>query len=1655
MIKKVIYFLVVLLTFAWLNHNYIYADAEERQNDYKELVDINIWTFNEYWYKITELFFTLKQNFEVNWSFGTKTLNDLLKLVKAWYNYLPDNLTNKKYLNDVESALQKWLKNSNELVYIDISRSLEKYLYSTDISKITWTIEANPNSWNAPLNVTLRAKITDPTWTSIPKDNYIWWIDNAWKKNIIWKWLSINYTFNNEWKFSIFLDVLSSHRNNSNYIDVLPFRSRADIDVKEKIANLNIKVNYTDLGNNEILKFSPENGSYWLIFDATSSIPTTWSKFLKTTWDFWNWIKRENEWSPKVEKVVYATKWEYNVKLTLKTNELKEIVRKFIISINNPIATIASTQEEWFIWDRFTFSAKTSISEKNATYNWEIVDIDNNKTILEKAWSLFTYEFSKKWKFNIKLKVTSPSWEIDNDNKIIYINSRAPNAEFSYSIPNPSSPNRVLFDATKSYDEDYSDDGKLEYSWEINWQKIQLENPNFNWAVWYYTFDSVWDHSVVLEVTDPDSIKSLKKDRVKISSILSVSFDADPLVAKRDSSIKFTVDSKEAKFYKWNFWDENIDTSSNNTINHLFNKSGIFNVNLEVSDDSANVNTYNKNVYVSDSEYPFALIDITYENWFNLSYDSNACDWKWAYIADRIEGVKFSWQKSINIDWTTNWLSYSWKIWQDSISSNSSVIKKIDEIWCFPVKLSVKSNKNDKIHISETYVQVKNILPTMSSLSINVVDLNSDPIIVNLKAIWDKDKDWVILSYLWYYYTEDQEPQDYRSTIKPETTFVLPKISWKYYFTVVLKDNNEEKFSSESLWTKSFIDLVWDNANTPLVDLSVNDSSVSVWDSVEFTTKIKNILWQDLTSKATYSWDFNWDWFYDKEVIWDWNITYKFENSWTYHVKVKAKYKWISNVKTITIDVANNLIPDFDYISILNKTIFLNKSLWEYDDITWDLWDGNIKDSKESFIYTYYDGKSVHQVNLKISEWDKFKEVKKNVVKNTKNYITANKKWLNIFSKPELNSSGGIILENKNDKVFLYLWESKLDTYKYIVDYDINYDSDLNWWKDDDEDNKDTPSYKNWYPLEIKLNDYKTQIIWITLKDSSDKILIKQNITISKKYITEEKKEDIIFTWVSKSDEEKIASLKNYISKLPESYKATWTKYIERLQSEWFDETEKTKVILEFEGFIDNPNIPNSTEIINLLESILISWEEDKSQKNIAFTALKNLITTSISCDFDNKVYKTCKDYLVSVLEEIKNSSNIDKNTELWKTILTSIASDSSMTTKEKEDFKEILRILINWEIPTSAEEIKVVSGEKWFFSAILWFLKWLALVIMYIILFIGVIVLWFWLYYKFMSKDITKSFEEFILEKTKFKKTDSEWLTWLDDTKNTKIENNIKEEPIKDPFAFDSIDENNNISTDVKEEQIPDWLKASFEPTWTKENNITKVENNTNSEVVNNVPPDYTENVISQNIEVPTTKNEVLEESKNIDESISKDISVKNDIIKNEENDITTIDEPAIPDWLKSSLQTEKSQDNLSDDSTKVTIIDDNKEEINEDTKEIVEIPIEENSQIDDDKEEIWEIAKIESSTNNDLQINEDITTIDEPVIPDWLKSSIQTESTEEKIKKEESIEKKKPKNKQIKQKTITPSEEEDKWNKTTQAWDELWHDDMSVPNWLKDDNK
>ncbi len=1684
---------LVLILFIILGHISLVRAWEERANTFNVLRSIDLWTFNEYWYRLTSLYFKLREKFEVNNVIDSKISKDIEKLANTSYNYLPDSLNNKKLLDTLKIALQKWDKYKNsEAIYWEIVKAMEKYLYDSEINKITWTIEALPSSWNAPLNTTLRARITNPSWTKIPSYNYVWWIDEAWKRKIVGRGVSINYTLNEEWKFSIFLDVLSDHRNSKWYIDVLPFSSRADIDVKQKIANVIIKIQDKNLRNEDTIKFSPEEASFWLIFDATSSTPTSWTKFLKTSWDFWNWVKREYDGTPKIERVTYWKEGEYKVILKLKTNELQEVERKFTISIHKPIASIESNLEQWYMWDRFIFTANAGSFEKNLSYNWDIVDIDKNTSILKKSGNVFNYEFTKKWKFNIKLKVTSPSWEVDNDNKIIYINSRAPTADFWYSIPKTNKPNRVLLDWTKSFDQDYTDEWKLEYSWEIDWQKVDLENPNYNWWYGYYTFDSVWDHTILLEVTDPDGIKSQKKNKISINSVLSVDFTVNPMVIQRNSFIRFISESPEARIFKWNFWDWKTSLWSQDKISHYFDKSWTFNINLEVTDSEWNINNITKTVYVWESNYPYWVIWVTYDNGFDVPFDSAACNWKWAYVADRVNPIKFSWQDSINIDWQQNWLIYSWKIWQDKLASTSSISQRIEELWCFPIKLIVKSEKNWKTHTRESLIEIKNLKPQLVSLNVQPVDINWDPVIVNLDAVWAKDKDGVIQSYTWYYYTDsDSESQDYRSTIRPSTTFVLPKIAWTYYFVLLMKDNNEEKFLTADLGSKYFLTISWDNSNTPLVELWVDDSSITVDEEVTFNAKVRNIITQDLTSKSTYSWDFDWDWFYDKEITWKWITTYKFSKAGTYHVKVKAKYKWISSVKTITINVVNELTPDFDYIAIWNKIVFFNKSMWKYDSITWDLWDWNTKELYANPVYVYSDWKQSHEVKLKITDWTKLKEVSKTVSSNTKNLIKFSKIGVNIISNQEISDDWKITLKEEKEKVFIYLGASKWEYRKFAIDYDIMYDSNLNWWKDDDEDNKDTTSYSTWDPVEIKLSENKKQTLRVLLKDIKWKILVQKDIEIIKEFIKVEPvvTKDIIFKWVTDNEKKKIDLLKWYISRLPQNYISSWMKYLERLQSDWFDLAEKTKIILEFENFLDNPEIKNSSEIIDLLESILVEWQADKSQKNVAFSALKNLLRDDIVCTFDSKSFKSCKLYLVSILEDIKNSSDLTKNKELAKNLLQAIFVDKNMTDKEKTDFKEVLKILVN--DPNQQIEAPIPT-ETWIISKIFSFIKSIAWIIFSIVAVVFLVVIWYWFYFKFSNKDKTKWFEEFIIEKTATENDilnelwwNNEWsldsLPIIDRPENQESKwnviqsNNIWEvhwelykQVSENEIKINNwkIVDNNQQTIDDDISKVPDWLKWTFE----------KNENNQISEVEKTV---VLNDVLENNEQIETTLEVSDPLFTNKEELSEKD----NNVLPEKVNNVDL----SVPDWLKWTFDTPKTDSvdsEIKSDFTKENLSSEihplqNEENIQNEfpNNEIVQtskLSNEDSLSVPDWLKwslEEWEKKKEEKITpqeeiNKEKQVKvktkkedfslDEVTKIEENPIPDWLKWSLDgwENKNEDPLKKEEKKIESKPKQKKERNATINL----DNINILASDNEELWQDGMKVPDWLsdaaKDDN-
>lgn len=1687
---------------------------------YTTLRSIDLGTFNEYRYRLTEQFFILREWFTIDNSLDVDTILRIAALADEGYKYLPDNLVNKNYLSALKTDLQKGAKYpGNETAYAEILGWLADYIEKVEIDSISGSIEGSPISGNAPLVTTLRAKVQDPTGTKVLNGNYTWWIDVAGEKQVIGRGPSINYSFREEWKYSVFLDVTSSHKNAGWFTDVLPYRERVDINVNEKVASLIVKVNSDTVSDNTILKFTPDDAAYGLLFDATSSTPTSGTRFSSVSWDFGNGVTRSYSWNPKIERIIYGREGDYEVRLTMVTNEWKTVESSFLVSVHDPIATIEVNREDGYIGDKFTFAAKTSGVYRDLTYSWEIVNIEADRVIHQVSGKVLTYAFTDKWKYNVRLKVRRASGEIDQDTRIVYVTSQTPIAEFETKIPQKNKPNRVFFDASRSFDPDISDDGNLKYDWFINGSRVKLQDSNANGSIGYFTFDSIGTQSVNLEVTDLDGITAIKKWTVQIDSILSVDMFAFPRVIQRNWFIKFVAESPEAELYEWDFGDGKKTGGTLDKVTHTYEKSGSFDVTLTVSDTDNNSNTYKRTVYVSESDMPLALINPSAGGLEIPQYDAWACQWVGAYMVDRVTAIKLDGSESINVDGETTGLEYSWKIGNGKFATSASVNHKFDEIGCFPVKLTVKSDKNGSTASQEIMMSVQNVLPTLSSLKVQVEDPNADPLIVRVQAAGALDPDGVIQSYLWYYYTDtDSEPQDFRATATSSTAFVIPKITGNYYFVAILKDNNEARITSEEITgSKYFTTITGDNINTPIVDLQVNDNSTVIGEEITFTASAKNILGQTIDKDASFSWDFDGDWFYDTQTSTP-TTTYKFRKSGEFYSKVKVKYRGISSTKNVTVNVWNKLVADFDYISIGNKIIFFDTSSGQVDSRTWDLWDGT-KKTGTNFTHTYTDGKVSHEVSLSIAEGTKVKEVTKTVSKNIKNILKTRWDKLVVFTSP-LVEDEKIVLENSSERVFVYTGESTQDAVEYAIDYDTENDSDFNGWVDDDADNKGTASFVSWDIAEIPLNEFSTQNIRVFLRDAQGNVIATQDITIEKTYIEETNidPDTIVFEWVSESEKEKIEALKDILVKLPQQQKLQSLSYVQKLQENWNDPTEKTRTILDFENYIFWLRLENEDELIQILESLLVEGQEDQSQKQITYQALVNLVPQEIMCEVESG---TCYDTIISKLEDIKASDDVEYNKALGKEILQVIGTTSEdlMTNTQKLDFKAILTSLVyGWEVSEIPDEEKqevvwegVSESEwettSWAMGLLITVLKWLFILILVVI---GIIAI-FYLIYLVFNKDKSVGFSEYILSITWSKSdtsqaisSDVEDILWDFDDTSTKPTSDILSDASKNVDPLAAADTKSQTKTQLTQDEVPDWLKWNFAETPKESNDAntkTHSQKNWSSQAKANKVQEQawskdttrkTEGAVPDWLKGDTPTIKDAKESK---DSSSKDENNQQEQktstpgsnakpIKKEEFDIekeTAITpEDNVPDWLKWSFDAPKKSESENQEAQK------KQDSKNEATSKNTDAP--------KPKQQTQALADSNTAKSSwtpttpkqEAKDNTTWATISDDNVPDWLKWSFDTPKKSETEKPEtdksqqakSQISKPAPKkpvdeNKKTKNtstiksktvekkssaenKTSTPSKKtETPKENVLDKKDELWDDGMKIPDWLKADDE
>lgn len=199
------------------------------------------------------------------------------------------------------------------------------------------------------------------------------------------------------------------------------------------------------------------------------------------------------------------------------------------------------------------------------------------------------------------------------------------------------------------------------------------------------------------------------------------------------------------------------------------------------------------------------------------------------------------------------------------VSTLSSLSETFRDLGCFPVTLTVKSKTNGASNTTTEYIKLQNQEPTLTnvSTSIDSAKKDSQKIIVKATANGVADPDGVITSYIWYYTTDsDNEPQGLQITQKPTMTFVLPNITEKYHFGVILEDNDGARVDSKQLIQNQaplIVDNENSNVNMPLITLTVPNKAAKVGQPITITAEAKTIVGTNITAKSQYSWDFDGD----------------------------------------------------------------------------------------------------------------------------------------------------------------------------------------------------------------------------------------------------------------------------------------------------------------------------------------------------------------------------------------------------------------------------------------------------------------------------------------------------------------------------------------------------------------------------------------------------------------------------------------------------------------------------------------------------------------------------------------------------------------------------------------------------------------------------
>ncbi len=1315
-------------------------------------------TFREYQNKLRIAIQDLESELKINKSVNTANISSIKSLVQGAYDRLPDfgdaGTQNDTMKRAVDRDLDLASKNpsSSSAVGTAIS-SVASFISSAKIESVQGGINASPSEGNAPLITSFEASgIKDPSGATPDQMSYIWWMrENGGTRRELGRGKSLIYTFREEGSYTVFLDVISGSRNSKKKIDVLPLTTSKTIEVKSRLGEIVLLVNGVNVSNISSLKINPTIGKMGVILDATASRATGGS-VTETKWEFGNNNTISYRGAPIVERQIFANEWDYSVKLTLITNNGQTFTKEIRLIVRNPAAVIQWEKTTGNVGDDMFFSALSYFTNTtNVEYSWQIQDDNNKKIVSSLPGNSLKYKFDKIGNYIITLTARSPNGDIDTDSRQITIESRAPMVNLESPKPaNNETPNILIFDASKSYDPDTMGRKWLTYTWRIDGEKIELENIANDGARGTRAFDTIGPHTLALTVANAYGKVTTVERPFEVTSLLSANILISPRVAPLGTIVNFIAQSEHADFFEWNMGDGSpITTGNKKVVQHIYQKTGTYDVTLTVSSAKwGESNQIRRRVYVTDTNAPFAMINISNSSSTSY-YDKDACG-SGATVVNRSEATNFDGSKSINLDGGTADLTYTWTYF-GKVKTTPSLSEKMNEIGCYPIKLTVRSNKNGATHTATEYISIKNQLPELTSISTSV-DTNkkdSQKVLVRVNANGASDPDGVITSYIWYYTTEsDREPQNVQITQKPEITFVLPNITEKYYFGVILEDNDGAKANSMTDADEQ-VPLILDNQNgniyMPLIALTMPKSAVLVGENVHMSAEAKTIIGANITKNAEYAWDFDGDGKFDERSA-NPSVNHVFKNSGTYAMKVRVTYNGVSNTKYGTIYVKNPLKADASIYELADGSLYImNTSEWLYDRTTWTI-AGEQTESPYALTIPRVQldslSGSTTPGTLRVSHGEADTST---YTLSLENKITLTPWSGGVIYQSSPRSTDDIIhIKWQSDKLVLSLIGNTATTYK--IDSDIRIDNDLDGVPDNDIDNKDHTSYTDGSAYII--SDFAdTRVRERTIRVSlisGGVVTASKDISVVFDFIAEGltgSGEDLLLGAsgaMSTFERAKLEELASMIRTTDGADRIVLMQEYNTMIENWSDSFSKAKSLIDIQEVIDTTALTADKKgaMTALIDTLLVGDAASTDEITLASKLIQDLIP-------EGSANRT------SILEKLtlisSHPSDLTANKKLGNEILDLVKDDTTIEDKYKLHIRNQLRIIINGgQASTPSAEVEEASATG---GGILAFISGVVWIFAYIIWGIIFVLLLGYIFYLLSRKNTDIGFQDFLID--------------------------------------------------------------------------------------------------------------------------------------------------------------------------------------------------------------------------------------------------------------------------------------------------------------------